>query len=498
MADMTIQKLNETYIKVSFKEAGYAWDMSSFFEYEKAGSKFSPAFKNGMWDGKHRLYNLKTGLIYLGLLPYVLKFGTINNLSVDCPDNLIKMANPVSPEKTVNFIKTLNLPFKPHNYQAKALHTMINYRRKLILSPTSSGKSLMIYMTVRYWERIIPENRKILIVVPLTSLVLQIVGDFAEYSTQNGWNAEAKCHKLYDGATKSTDKKIVVSTWQSIYKMPKKYFEQFAAIICDEAHLFKAQAIGSIVDRSDHIPYRMGTTGTVGTEEVNRLTLEGMFGTQHRTVRTIELMERGTVAQLTIKTLQLLWENHADKKAVNKMDYAAERKFLCTHPHRTAFTAKLAVAQKQDNVLLLYENKIHGHGLLEEIKKLIKDDPSRRVFFFDGSIGVAEREAAKPILESTNGCIIVASLGVYSTGVSIKNIKTVIFGWVGKSSIRVLQSIGRGLRISDTKDSVMLYDIFDNLKYDNRRNYSLKHFIDRLDIYKSEQFTTIQKTINFR
>jgi superfamily II DNA or RNA helicase len=449
-----------------------------------------------MWDGKHRLYNVSSGEIYVGLLPYILQFAKMNKLTVDRPENLLSMAKPITPSQTVKFIHSLDLPYKPHDYQAKTLHAMINNRRKLIISPTSSGKSFMIYMTCRYWERIIPEEKKILLIVPTTSLVSQMCGDFAEYSEKNGWNVDEKCHKIYDGAKKITDKKLVVSTWQSIYKMPRKWFLQFAAVIGDEAHNFAAKEIGSIIKKCDHIPYRMGTTGTVGDEQVNRLTLEGMFGPQLRTISTLELMDRGTVARLTIKSLQLKWNDLKVKRDVNRMDYNAEKQFLITNIHRTNFTAKLAVAQKK-NTLILYENKVHGKAILDKVTKMVENDPSRKIYFFNGDVGVKEREAARPEIEKLNGCIIIASLGVFSTGVSIKNIHSIIFAWIGKSSIRVLQSIGRGLRVSETKDKVTLYDIFDNIRFDGRRNYSLKHYLNRIDIYKSEGFNLENKIIDF-
>lgn len=496
MADMRIRKVNECKLRVTFKESCHAWDMSAFFEFEVNGARFHPQYKNKMWDGKKRLYNVMSGEIDVGLLFYVLKFAQINKLTVDREANLLSVVNPVPPQKTVNFIKTLNLPFAPYDYQAKALHTMINGRRRLVISPTSSGKSLIIYMTLRFWERILPADKKILIIVPTTSLVKQMVGDFKDYSSQNGWNVSGNCHMIFDGTTKHTNKKVVVSTWQSIYRMRKKYFQQFGAIVGDEAHNFKASSLLSIMNKLPHVPYRIGTTGTVGDEQVNRLTLEGLFGPQHRTITTRELMDRGLCADLTIKAIQLQYRDHHLLREMSSAAYQTEEAWITKHTRRNKFLAKLAVAQEK-NTLILYEKINHGKAIKAEVEKLVANDPSRKVYFFNGDVDVNEREAARPEIEAMDGAIIIASLGVFSTGVNIKNIHSVIFAWIGKSSIRVLQSIGRGLRISKTKTKVTLYDVFDNMKYQGRRNYTLKHFINRMDIYKSEQFKVETQTVNF-
>lgn len=499
MADVTISKVNETYMRVVFKDENDAHNLSSYFEYDVTGAKFSKLYQSNLWDGKKRLYDRFTGLIYIGLLPYVLKFCRSYDLMVDRPQNMTSPSKQIPPELTVKWLKTLDLraggtSIKPKDYQAKAVHSVINSRRKLLISPTASGKSLMIYLTVRYWEKILPSDKKILIIVPTTSLVNQMFGDFADYSSTNGWNALSKCHKIYDGGTKRTDKKIVISTWQSIYKMRRDYFKQFGAVIGDEAHSFKSKSLCSIMDKLDHVPYRLGTTGTIGGVECNKLILEGMFGQQHRTITTKQLMERGDVAQLTIKNIKLDYSAE-DKRLCHGMTYHEEAKWLTNSSKRNIFAARIAASQKK-NTLILYEKKEHGKQLLARVKEMVEHDPSRKVYFFNGDIDVKYREQCRPEIENMDGAIIIASLGVFSTGVNIKNIHSIVFAWIGKSSIRVLQSIGRGLRVSATKKDITLYDLFDNLKI-VKDNYSLSHFKERVRIYKSEQFKMENTTIRF-
>lgn len=497
MSDMTITKKDETNLIVLFREECHAWDMSSFFEFQMEGYKFSPLYQKGIWDGMRRLYNVCTGEIHVGLLPYILKFAKTNKLTVSRPDNILTVKNPIAPEKTMKFINSLDLPYKPRDYQARAVHNVINGRRKLIISPTSSGKSFIIYMIVRFWLKILPPDKKVLLIVPTTSLVAQMYGDFREYSENNGWDVATNCHKIYDGANKYTTKRVVISTWQSIYKMRKPFFSQFGAVCGDEAHNFKAKCIGSIIDKLSHVPYRVGTTGTIGEGECNKLTLEGLFGPQFRTITTRELMVREEIAWLTVKCIKLKFRSDSLFDGIPKRDYNAEKKFIINDTRRNRFIAKLAVKQEK-NHLILYENKVQGKALKDMIDKMVADDPSRKVYFFNGDVGVHKRENARPEIEKRDGCIIIASLGVFSTGVSIKNIHSISFAWIGKSSIRVLQSIGRGLRMSATKRSVIVYDIFDDLRASFfKENYSLKHFKERAKIYRSEQFDTETQTINF-
>ena len=242
-----VTKKNEVFLRVD-TEASTARSLSEHFTFEVPGAKFMPAYRNRIWDGKIRLFSPSNGELYLGLLSYLEKW-------LEDWDEPYEISEELKDEKQIDrpildgFIKGLKLKsrgkaIKPRDYQVDAVDFAIRKHRALLLSPTASGKSLIIYILVRYYEILLREhqNDKILILVPTTSLVEQMYSDFIDY----GW-LEAYMQKIYSGHDKNVSKKVVISTWQSIYKFPKKYFEQFGCVIGDEAHLFKAKSLTNVL-----------------------------------------------------------------------------------------------------------------------------------------------------------------------------------------------------------------------------------------------------------
>ena len=163
----------------------------------------------------------------------------------------------------------------------------------MLLSPTASGKSLIIYLLVRWF------SSKTLIIVPTTSLVAQLQKDFKDY----GYDSNKYVHEIMAGREKTTDVPIIISTWQSIYKMPKKWFDQFDVVIGYEAHLFKAKSLTSILTKLEDCKYRFGLTGTLDGSQTHRLVLEGLFGAVKQVTTTKELMDKSNLANLTSKAL---------------------------------------------------------------------------------------------------------------------------------------------------------------------------------------------------
>jgi superfamily II DNA or RNA helicase len=275
-----------------------------------------------------------------------------------------------------------------------------------------------------------------------------------------------------------------ISTWQSLYKLPKKYFEQFDVVIGDEAHLFQAKSLISVMDKLSECPYRFGFTGTLDGTQTHKLVLEGLFGRVEQVTTTSELMEQKHLAELTIKAILLDYEDET-KKVVSKLKYQDEMDFLVRNPARNNFIKNLALSLEGNTLLLFQYVDKHGKVLYDMIKSEIKD---RKVFFVSGEIDGAERENIRGIVEKEKNAIIVASFGTFSTGVNIRNLHNVIFASPSKSRVRNLQSIGRGLRKSDTKDSSTLFDIADDCSWKTKQNHTLKHFVERIKIYNEEKF----------
>ena len=186
----------------------------------------------------------------------------------------------------------------PREYQVDGVYDALRHNRRLLISPTASGKSLMIYSIVRYF---VGHQKDILIVVPTTSLVEQMYKDFSDY----GWDVGTNCHKVYGGKERVSDARVIITTWQSIYKLPRTYFERFEVVIGDEAHLFKSKSLISIMSKLCDAKYRFGFTGTLDGTQTHKWILEGLFGPSYRTINTSELIEKKNLAELDIKILLL-------------------------------------------------------------------------------------------------------------------------------------------------------------------------------------------------
>ena len=470
METVTVRRYNEVHNKIDC-DSGTMMEIADFFTFEVPGAKFSPAYRNRVWDGKIRLANPLTRLLYCGLLPQLYQFcqsrGYELELDGDFGDTEFSLLEAES------FIKKLDPKHQPRDYQIEAFVHGVRKRRALLLSPTGSGKSLIIYLLACYYRT------KTLIIVPTTSLVHQMASDFEDYGLPKGM-----VHKIMSGEEKDTDKPFVVSTWQSIYKLPKKWFQQFNVVIGDEAHLFKAKSLTSILSAMDNCKYRFGFTGTLDGTQTHKLVLEGLFGAVRKVTTTADLMEQKHLAELTIKALVLKYPQEV-RKTMCKAEYQAEMDFLVRSDSRNKFIKNLTLSLKGNTLLLFQYVEKHGKVLHDMIAQEAID---RRVFFISGDVDGEKREEIRRIIETEKDAIIVASYGTSSTGINIKNLSNVVFASPSKSRVRNLQSIGRGLRTTDTKTSATLYDIADDLSWKSSRNHTLLHFIERIKIYNSEKF----------
>ena len=476
--DLLIRKKNEVYLKVE-AEPHINMELSEFFTFEVESAKYMQRqnrYKG--WDGKVRLFSPATGEIYCGLIDYLTDWAKdrgyqYSYLESEYFGHPKELNHLITPQAVVGFVKALALPLslKVRDYQYRAIYECLRYNRRLLLSPTASGKSLMIYSLVRFHVNV---KRNVLIIVPTTSLVEQMYKDFEEY----GWMASKHCHKIYSGEEKYTDHDVVISTWQSIYKEPRKFFSRFDVVIGDEAHLFKAKSLTRIMSKLHGCKYRYGFTGTLDGAECNQLILEGVFGRCSKVTKTHELMKQGHVAKLKVKILLLKHEEQIFE------GYQDEMTYLCEHDHRNKFICKLANAL-QGNTLVLF-NYVERHGM--PLYELLNNSTDRPVHFVYGGVDVEDREQIRKLTENETNSIIVASYGTFSTGINIRRLHNLIFASPSKSRIRNLQSIGRVLRKSKDKVEATLYDIADDISTDKGNNYTLNHLTERLKIYNEEEF----------
>jgi superfamily II DNA or RNA helicase len=485
MTYITLKKKNEVYVTVYSDEEYVHRELSDYFTFEVPEAKYlkkNPRYK--YWDGTIRLYSPSTGALYHGLVDHLQTWANEKQYSVQYEKNdwygdIVDDNKFVSLPAVKVFMDKIS-QIKPRDYQYKAVYEALKNNRRLLLSPTGSGKSLMIYSIVRYYAA---TAKKILIIVPTTSLVEQMVNDFVSY----GWNASAHVHKIYSGKDKNTDKPIIISTWQSIYKFPKRYFDDIDCVIGDEAHLFKSKSLTGIMTKLHNAKYRFGFTGTLDGSKTHKWVLEGLFGSYEQVTKTEELIKSGYLSKFRIKVLLC-------KHAPQYFDtYHDEMEYLVEHKGRNNLIKNL-VKDIEGNTLVLF-NYIEKHGtpLYDLINNNVDD--ARKVFFVHGGTDVEDREEVRQITETESNAIIVASYGTFSTGINIKRLHNIIFASPSKSRIRNLQSIGRVLRKGEGKDIATLYDIADDI---GGQNYTLKHLNERVNIYNDENFRYEVIKVNLR
>jgi len=469
---LIINNKDEVYVKIDCSE-DISYELREHFTFQVPGYQFTPQYRARLWDGKVRLWDVRTKQIYRGLVPYVAKFCEERDYDWEYENEAYDEEFSVSEAR--EFIQSLNIPIEPRDYQIDAFVHAIRSRRALLLSPTASGKSLIIYLILRYINA-----KRTLIVVPTISLVSQLASDFADY----GFESDRFIHRVFAGQDKQTDKPITISTWQSLYKLPKKYFEQFDVVIGDEAHLFKAKSLIDIMTGLTNAKHRIGTTGTLDGTKTHKLVLEGLFGPVLKVTTTKDLMDQGHVADFNIKCLILRYPDSVCQ-ALKSATYQQEIEYLILNESRNKFISNLSLSLKGNTLVLYQYVDKHGKLLYDIINSKIGN---RKCFFIYGKTDVEVREETRRIVETENDAIIIASYGTFSTGVNIRNLHNIIFASPSKSRIRNLQSIGRGLRKSDTKNSATLYDIADDLRYRKHENFTLKHFVERIKIYSDEKF----------
>ena len=486
MTDLVIEKVNEVYLKIK-TEPHIEYELRDRFTFEVPNRKFMPQYRNKYWDGFVHLYNLKTKRIYVGLLDKIVAFCENHGYTYQFEDNKFyglpfEINQEISKEGVKEYIKSIT-KFKARDYQIDAVYDALRYNRKLLISPTASGKSLMIYALVRYF---VAKQQKILLVVPTTSLVEQMYKDFEDY----GWDPKNHCHRIYQGRERTNVNEVTITTWQSVYNLDSSFFEDYDVIIGDEAHLFKSKSLVNIMDKLHHAKYRYGFTGTLDGTQTHKWVLEGLFGPSYKVTSSKTLIDQGHLSQLDIQCIVLKY------KPQKFETYEDEIQFLIGHPKRNNFIKNLAIDLKGNTLILYSRVEAHGAILYDIINNSV--DETRKVFFVHGGVDAEERELVREITEKESNAIIVASYGTFSTGINIKRLHNVIFASPSKSRIRNLQSIGRVLRKGNGKVKAKLYDIADDLTIGSRKNYTLNHFIERIKIYVKEEFNYEIISINVK
>jgi superfamily II DNA or RNA helicase len=484
--NLVISKSNEVFLKIK-TEPHIEYELRDYFKFDVPNAKFMPQYRGRNWNGEIHLFDMRSKQIYVGLLDKLISFCEQYNYTYKFEENKFygqpfEINEEISLEGVKGYMQSICV-HTPRSYQVEGVYDALRHNRKLLISPTASGKSLMIYSLVRYY---VDRNEKILLVVPTTSLVEQMYKDFQDY----GWDAESYCHRIYSGREKTNEYPVTITTWQSVYKLERSFFEEYGVIIGDEAHLFKSKSLIEIMTKLHHAKYRFGFTGTLDGTQTHKWVLEGLFGPSYKVTRTDELMKQGHLSQLDIQCLVL---KHPPQKFET---YEDEIQYLISHDQRNNFIKNLTLDLKGNTLILFSRVEAHGAILYEKINNNTSEN--RKVFFVHGGVDTEERELVREITERENNAIIVASYGTFSTGINIKNLHNVIFASPSKSRIRNLQSIGRVLRKGKDKVKATLYDIADDCTYNSRKNYTLNHLIERIKVYNEENFNYDILTIKLK
>lgn len=534
--NVTITKVSDTHIKVD-AERTVLRELWDHFSYEHPNAAFIPAVKIGKWDGRIRLMDLRSGKMLLGLHKLIAEYCQSQGYHVTYHDS-IDAETPFSVEEFKRMVTSLKLsatndgirePISPHDFQERGIIHAIQVHRTLLLSATASGKSLMLYILMRYY--LAKTKGKILIIVPNTALVRQLHDDFLDYAFNVSFDVEAHCHMIYDGGEKHTNKRVVISTWQALavkerlpkeiveemkteygektakklvkdwnkqapYILPDEYFTEFNTVFGDECHLFSSEdpsgggELQEIMSKLVNAQYRVGTTGTLKDAKVHHMVLEGIFGKVYEVISTRDMIDQKKAAELTIKCLQLQYPE-SERRFMKKKVYQDEMEFLLAHKNRNRFIRNLALSLSGNTLVLFERVEKHGSILNEMILEKIAD--GRKLFYVHGKTPTDDRNEVRRITEGETNAIIVASYGTFSTGINIRNIDNIIFASPTKAKVRVLQSIGRGLRLSKRKSKVTLFDISDDFSSASKTgsvtwsNYSLQHFTERMNFYNAER-----------
>ena len=546
-----VHKFDEVYVRVDCDES-IAMELTEYFSFFVPGYRFMPLFRSKQWDGKVRLFNRRNHMIYAGLVPYIQEFAKTREAEVVFENDPVYGSaddlQTIDPADLAEFITNLALhahgeKIEPRPHQLVAISHALKHKRMMLLSPTASGKSLIIYAVIRWFlDHPIPGRpEKVLLIVPTTSLCSQMQSDFADYSAKDkNWNAKDHIGVIMEGRSKNptvtkyriiladksikefyqndevvtkrgvvlvqdllssdellsmkiekiekivTEPEITITTWQSIFRLPPLWFKPYGMVIGDEAHTFKAKCLTSIMEKLHDASYRIGTTGTLDGTVTHKLVLEGLFGPVYQVTTTRELIDLDHLADFTIDIALLKYPEEICK-ACKSLSYADELDMIVRYSHRNRFIRNLALAQNGNTLVLYNFVEKHGKPLHAMIVEKL-NGTNRKVFFVSGGVEAEIREQIRAIVEKESDAIIVASLGTFSTGINIRNLHNIIFASPSKSQIRILQSIGRGLRKSDNGKATKIYDIADDLHYKKHRNYTLEHAGERVKLYAKEQF----------
>lgn len=497
MVDVRIYKKDELYIGIE-AEPFLFYELRDVFAFRPDGYKFSPKFKHGIWDGYIRLLDIRDQKLPIGLIGDFIRYLTNNGYTYEIDKTY---GNLVTKFDITEFLSNQEKwsRIKLYDYQEQTVKTIFGINKGLVLSPTGSGKSLIIFAVLRYLLE--HTSMSILLTVPTTQLVEQMFSDFKSYEVESDEiKVSENCHRLYGGKDRYIKQnRILISTWQSIYKNDRPFFLNFSGYICDEAHLADASSLTGIIGKlSSTSKIRVGLTGTLDGTKCHAMQLKALFGPTIKTQTTRELMDRGVLSDIKIECHVCEYTDPDFLKTVRKMDYHNEVMSIVTNDSRTDYILDTALKLNNNTLILFNYVDKHGKVMYNKMLELAKKH-GKQVYFIYGGIKVDEREKIRNAFANNTNVILFASYGTFSAGINIKNIHYLMLAHPQKGQIRVLQSIGRSLRLADDKTFATIIDIVDDVCPNLKKNNKVyDHFLKRLEIYEAQEFDYTIKKIKLK
>lgn len=495
---LKIQKIDEVWIKLSCSEVFMEMDLSDHFQFEVEGAKFSPAYKFSNWDGMKRLYNRKTKKLYAGLLLELLEFASKQGWKVEVDPLLMPDEDILEDDDLDELVKLINPhsngnPIDLYDYQLDAVKHMMNTDRSTILASTSAGKSAISYTVARIYQLLDDMvDKTIFITVPTKALVEQLFNDFLDYSTFEGsdWDVHNNVQKISGNYTKEITKSIVITTWQSMNKLPDWMYESVGAVICDECHSVSAAVLGKILESAKFTKYRHGMTGTLDESEVNQLVIQGLLGPTKKIVSAKELIAQGRASAIEVHMSILNYPDNVKKELHDiksnippKKRYNTELESINANLYRREFLFSMIKAMPGNSVVIFDRVEEYGEELYNAYKEFHDN-----TFLMVGKVDALDRERIRVSIEDHEDAVIFGSFGAIQTGISIKKLHNMFIISSSKSIVRSMQTIGRMMRLHDSKTKSYIFDIVDDLTYDNKPSYTMKHAAERIRFYTNEDF----------
>jgi len=442
----------------------------------------NPAYRSNKRFISSRLYAITpSGKFEIGLLQNIIDFLEKQHIQYTINSDLEKLFN-VGFKNPI--IESLSIPYR--DYQKESILNCLKQGRGVVIIPTAGGKTLVMAGLIKsIRENIQDPNALCLVLVPSLQLVEQTSQDFSSYGLRD-------VTKWSGNNSPDLNASVIVAGTQILLseKTDLSILHDVKILIVDETHGLRR---GNEINKIFNIiktNYKFGFTGTMPTSLIDQWNIIGKTGPIVFEQKTQSLKQQNYVSNFKITILKIKHDK-IPKFAVNNLTpasaYNQEVDFLINHGRRNEIISKLA-SRLDQNTIIMVDRIDHGISLETNLKdmcqKLKKD-----VYFIRGSTDIEEREQIRKLMESKNNVIVVAISKIFSTGINIPNLHNIIFASAGKAKIKIMQSIGRALRLHPTKILAHIFDVADNTKYGKI------HLDERIKLYTLEKYNFEIKNI---